>query len=273
MTKDNKNRKHSEETKLKIRKKIQEKWESQEYREKQKSSLTGRKLTPEHRQNISLGLKGIKRTEETKQKMSDYQSNRPKEVQNKMAKSRAKWWNSLSDVEKRKMMEPIWEKAHTEKTYEKISNSLKEYCKDANVRERLSTQTKQQFEDMTVDEKYAFLKPWIIAGQKASSFESSNTAIELKVEKQLVELKVKYEKQVYINDEERGYILDFYLPEHKLVIECNGDYWHTLPSTMLRDKKLKKYIESMDEKIVFLWEKDIYNDGKIVEHCLERCMQ
>lgn len=53
------------------------------------------------------------------------------------------------------------------------------------------------------------------------------------------------------------FILDFYLPGYKLVVECNGDYWHQLPERIKRDKDLEEYILSTGREIVFIWEHEI----------------
>ena len=58
------------------------------------------------------------------------------------------------------------------------------------------------------------------------SVTSYDTSIELKVQNQLDEMGIKYIKQKVVHDSKRCYILDFYIPSLKLVIECNGDYWH-----------------------------------------------
>ena len=34
---------------------------------------------------------------------------------------------------------------------------------------------------------------------------------------------------------------DFYLPEHRLAIECNGLYWHSEPSLLKREQDGKNY--------------------------------
>lgn len=33
------------------------------------------------------------------------------------------------------------------------------------------------------------------------------------------------------------WLVDFYLEAHKLVIECDGDYWHAKPKVAARDRK------------------------------------
>lgn len=54
--------------------------------------------------------------------------------------------------------------------------------------------------------------------------------------------------------------MDFYLPEFKTVLECNGDYWHSKDERKQRDKMLKQYVESTGRKIVFIWEHEINDE-------------
>jgi very-short-patch-repair endonuclease len=49
-----------------------------------------------------------------------------------------------------------------------------------------------------------------------------DTSIELIVENILKENKIEHIKQFNLF----GYSFDFYLPTHKILIECDGDYWH-----------------------------------------------
>jgi very-short-patch-repair endonuclease len=50
---------------------------------------------------------------------------------------------------------------------------------------------------------------------------------------------------------------DFYLPDKKLVIYCDGDYWHNLPNYIERDKRITKKLLDNGYKVLRFWEKDI----------------
>lgn len=80
----------------------------------------------------------------------------------------------------------------------------------------------------------------------------------------------------------KKYFVDFYLPEYKIIIEANGDYWHCNPQIYdidnndsskkrlneqqnakqpwVYDKKRKEELESYGYKVYVLWESDIHND-------------
>lgn len=53
------------------------------------------------------------------------------------------------------------------------------------------------------------------------------------------------------------YVLDFYFPADKIVVEANGVYWHTLPGARRRDRKRRKYLESKGLRVLEWWGSDI----------------
>lgn len=57
--------------------------------------------------------------------------------------------------------------------------------------------------------------------------------IEAFVKEILDDLGVKYKFQAYVD----GYIPDFLLPKSKIIIECDGDYWHTSSAAKKRDAR------------------------------------
>lgn len=94
------------------------------------------------------------------------------------------------------------------------------------------------------------------------AMETKISSIEIKVREQLDFYEIKYiqQKQVYDVKNKKSFYLDFYIPKYKLVIECNGDYWHNLPNRMERDEKLKEFVESTGREIIFIWEHEIKDD-------------
>lgn len=84
------------------------------------------------------------------------------------------------------------------------------------------------------------------------------SSIEIKVKEQLDQIGIRYIHQKSVKDGK--FIVDFYIPSLRLVIECNGDYWHRLPERVERDKELKRYVESTNRKIIFIWEHEIRDD-------------
>lgn len=63
--------------------------------------------------------------------------------------------------------------------------------------------------------------------------------------------------------------VDFYIPEYKLCIECNGSFWH---STAKHTKNYhhKKYlkVQETDNTLLSFWEDDILNKPDIIENII-----
>lgn len=96
---------------------------------------------------------------------------------------------------------------------------------------------------------------------------SENTKIELKVKRQFDHYGIKYFQQKPLK---RGhFIIDFYLPEYQLVVECNGNYWHSRPERKKRDKELEEYVLSKGKDILWLWEHEINDDWFDIADYLE----
>lgn len=62
------------------------------------------------------------------------------------------------------------------------------------------------------------------------------------------------------------YVVDFAIPECQLVIECDGDYWHTLPKQQIKDKRKDMYLKHEGWRVLRLWEHSIRND---INGCLQ----
>jgi len=77
------------------------------------------------------------------------------------------------------------------------------------------------------------------------------------------------------------FTVDAYLPDLKLIIQFDGDYWHGNPSyydklnalqikNQLRDKSMDNYLIKCGFKIMRFWEHDIKSNDKIFE-CIGGC--
>jgi very-short-patch-repair endonuclease len=62
----------------------------------------------------------------------------------------------------------------------------------------------------------------------------SMTDIEMKVARQLDSAGLRYVHQFFLNEK---YLYDFLLVDRKILIECDGDYWHSLNGMYERDLK------------------------------------
>lgn len=77
-----------------------------------------------------------------------------------------------------------------------------------------------------------------------------------------IEKKVRYALQKahinFLQEAKIGkYRADFLLPQHNLVIECDGDYWHKIPGIEARDKRKDRSVQELGYSIVRFTEKEI----------------
>jgi very-short-patch-repair endonuclease len=56
------------------------------------------------------------------------------------------------------------------------------------------------------------------------------------------------------------YLADFYLPEFKLVIEVDGDYWHSLPGAKEHDAKRDIFFKNLGYEVLRLTGSQILKD-------------
>ena len=103
------------------------------------------------------------------------------------------------------------------------------------------------------------------------------TKIELKIESLLNELNINFNKNFRLNN----FLVDFYLPNYNLVIECDGDYWHSNPliyngkeldkiqlKNIDRDRRKEEMLRSNEIDFIRFWEYDIKNNFTEVKNKL-----
>jgi len=96
---------------------------------------------------------------------------------------------------------------------------------------------------------------------------SFSSTLEEKIKNLLDLLKIDYIQQWRY----RRWVVDFYLPYFKLIIECDGDYWHSKPETISKDKKRDEFFISLGYRILRLKEHEIkYKIDKCKEKILEK---
>jgi very-short-patch-repair endonuclease len=79
------------------------------------------------------------------------------------------------------------------------------------------------------------------------------SSIEIAVKKVLDSLGENYHHQHRIGK----FLVDFYLPDRNLVIEADGDYWHSLERNRKNDIKKDQYMKESQINLVRLKESDI----------------
>lgn len=136
--------------------------------------------------------------------------------------------------------------------------------------EKISKLKKIEWVNKTEKEK------WVIVDRlnKAMIQVKKQTKIELKIERFLKNNNINYETNYRIDK----FLVDFYLNEYNIVIECDGDYWHSNPrfydcnslnemqiKNKERDIRKDKMLNEHGIRFIRFWEYDIHNLFHIVE--------
>lgn len=91
----------------------------------------------------------------------------------------------------------------------------------------------------------------------AAAQDGRRSSIEIEVEAVLQRL-----GEPFVAQKKMGrFLCDFYLPSRKLVIECDGDYWHSRPKQRAKDAKKDRWLTSHGQKVVRLRECEIKADS------------
>ncbi|MFH1585238.1 MAG: NUMOD3 domain-containing DNA-binding protein [archaeon] len=89
---------------------------------------------------------------------------------------------------------------------------------------------------------------WIVKHMKRE-----NTSIEIAIEKELIKRNIPYLKQAPIE----GIALVDFLLSNKIIIQCDGDYWHSKKLNRGRDIAQDTVLYFKGYKVFRFWEKDI----------------
>jgi len=102
---------------------------------------------------------------------------------------------------------------------------------------------------------------------------NQKSKLEQKFEGMLVELNIQFINQHPLN----GYLYDFYIPKHNLLIEVDGDWFHCNPDVYPKAiHEIQKFVKENDESknkvaqennipLLRFWEKDINDNPDVVK--------
>lgn len=233
-------------------------------------------LSKEHRKNISIGLKGHVISLETKKKISIANSISLK-GRSRSEESKKKQGDTLRG-RKRKPFSEEWKKnislSKKGKKCLPFSNKHKENIGKASKGRKHSLEARRKNSISNTGRKMSSL-----AKEKISRWQIENpnrkfknTKIELKIETELQKQKIVYKKQVPLS---KIAIVDFYLSDFKIVIQCDGCYYHNClihyPKYHLearnKDYKQDIILKSNGYKVYRFWEHEI---NKSPEECINR---
>lgn len=152
-----------------------------------------------------------------------------------------------------------------------MSQSAKDYLKRVfnrpEVKEKRSMSQKLVWSKLSYEERIKRTTPGNTVRTK-NAMKTQISSIELKVAGQLDCLGIRYIQQKELCGGK--FYVDFYIPEFRIVIECNGDYWHRLPNRIQRDKELEEYVKQSGREVIFIWEHEINDEWFWVGDYIER---
>lgn len=88
-----------------------------------------------------------------------------------------------------------------------------------------------------------------------------DTDIEIIMKESLIKENINFEPQAMI----KGITTSDFLLDNKIIVECDGDYWHTLPKQKIRDKKVNKSLKDAGYIVLRFWGSDIKED---ISNCI-----
>lgn len=102
-----------------------------------------------------------------------------------------------------------------------------------------------------------------VARSNMPSISSLNTA----VASLLDELGISYKLEHPIGP----WNFDVFIQSHNLLIECHGEYWHSLPRSIRNDKSKSTYVQKYfpELKLLTIWEVEFYKEGRLREILLK----
>lgn len=258
-------KRHSEETKQKIAESLSGRTLSEEHRRKVSEALKGRSFSEEHRRKISESQRGKRRgphSEETRRKMSEsregprngmYGKRHSEESRQKMSEAmRGKRRGPYPEKHRRSIAESLKGRVFSEEHRRKIS-----LAKRGKPGKPLSEEHKQKISEGLHRLHLEYWRKGAIAGALASR-RANPSSIEVAVCTALDEMGIDYEAQKAIGP----YIVDIFFPKINLIVECDGDYWHTLPGAQEKDRRRDTYFRSKGYTVVHLWEHEIREEPK-----------
>jgi hypothetical protein len=209
--------------------------------------------------------KGYKQTEEHKKKISIA-----------VAKTMKEYWKNNNGTEKQKL---YFSKTNP---YNRMKKERLGYVNSIETREKLSKINKgkhssPQSEFKKGHKKGMFGKKQLDSTKKKIGiankehrkyqiFPIKDTSIEVKIQNFLKELKIGYFTHYYCDEILNSYQCDILIPVQKnkdrfirqpIVIECDGDYWHSYPVGRDIDKIRTSELIEKGFRVLRLWERDI----------------
>lgn len=216
-----------------------------EARQELDAKISATMRTPESR---------AKRSEKMKQHFADPEARKKTSETTKAAMARPEVREHTSQAQKeRHANDPEFSARHSE--------FMKRLYAETDMREIVSARTKEAMVEVLARPEFranlsvAMAKAWndpeyqrkVLDGRIAK-LKSAHTSIEVAIAALLDVLGIEYQTQVRMG----RYVVDFYIPSKNLVIECDGDYWHSTERAKVTDARKDAYLLSKGYTILRL---------------------
>jgi len=142
---------------------------------------------------------------------------------------------------------------------EEYKNKLKEVWKRDGYRSKMSKIASDRAKKLWENNEYK-LKMSKIRSQQLKNNRSKQ---HVKLNSLLDDLGIKYINEYVIGP----WSFDCFIPENNILIEVQGDYWHSLPKAIRLDKSKSTYINKYYNKykIVYFYEHEFYQNNAVIE--------
>lgn len=98
------------------------------------------------------------------------------------------------------------------------------------------------------------------------SWKYHTTSLEITFMKVCDKLNIEYRRQYSIA--KYGHLYDFFIPSKKLLVEMDGEYWHTMPHQIIKDKEQVQLAIELGYNIVRITDKELSMDPNVIENIL-----
>lgn len=108
-----------------------------------------------------------------------------------------------------------------------------------------------------------------MAKVRAEFLKSGKDSIIERISQQLLgTLDIKYERHYHLGP----YEFDLFIPDHNLLVECQGEYWHSLETAKRNDASKFTYVDTYFPQlsILYLYENDFLNPGLVKQKLIKQ---
>lgn len=175
-----------------------------------------------------------------------------KPPQRTMSEAKRDWWSALSDEDRASLVKA--RSVGQKKRWAALSHDQK-LTATAAARRITADRERAIWAALTPDQRRDKMRPVYLAALKANP-----SSIEITVRALLDSIGVAYTPQASIG----RFTVDILIPEKRLVIECDGSYWHGLPGVAEKDAKRDEWLRRHGYDVLRLPEAEI-KSGSVTE--------